>query len=253
MGAREMRVLPPECEGEHMSHTVRNRLLAALPPSDFAALAPALQPVSLDLKQVLIEPDRPIGAAYFPESGMVSMLAPLESGALLEVGIVGREGMVGLPIVLGGEAATTEAMVQMQGTAWRVRAAELQRLFDDSAAVRSLLLRYVQAFHAQVAQTAACNNGHPLEVRLVRWLLMLHDRAEQDEFPVTHEFMAMMLGVSRPSVSLTAASLQRTGAIAYAHGRVTVLDRPALEGFACECYGTVRRQFERLLGTPAGE
>src|SRR5919205_182080 len=152
-----MRALPPE-RGAHVhlqQAAVRNRLLAALPPDDFAALAPALRPVEMDFKQVLHRPDRPIEAAYFVEAGMVSMLAPLEEGQTVEVGIVGREGLVGLPLVLGAESATTEALVQMQGAALRVPAPELREAFDRSAALRSVLLRYAQASHAQVAQTAA--------------------------------------------------------------------------------------------------
>jgi CRP-like cAMP-binding protein len=227
---------------------VRNRLLAALPPDDFAALAPALRPVALDLKRTLHRPGRPIGAVHFPESGVVSLLAPLSGGELLEVGVVGREGLVGLPVVLGEDSSTTEALVQAPGTAWRVPAAELRRALEASAALRALLLRYVQAFLAQVAQTAACNARHPLEERLARWLLMAHDRAEGDAFPMTQEFAAMMLGVRRAGVSVAAAVLQKAGVIAYAHGRVAVLDRAGLEVAACECYGTVRRQFERLPG-----
>ena len=236
---------------EHFA--VRNRLLAALPPDDFAALAPALRPVELEFRQVLIEPGQPIRAVHFPERGMVSMLAPLEDGHLQEVGVAGREGLVGLPVVLGADRTSIEALVQMQGTAWRLGAAELRAAFEHSAALRSLLLRYAQAFHAQVAQTAACNGRHAIDRRLARWLLVMHDRAEADEFPMTHEFASLMLGTGRPGISVAAAVLQRAGVIGYTHGRMTVLDRAGLEAAACECYGTVREQFEHLLGVPAGE
>jgi CRP-like cAMP-binding protein len=184
---------------------------------------------------------------------MVSMIALLEDGHSVEVGVVGREGLVGLPVVLGAGRATTEAMVQMEAPALRVRAAELRAAFDRSAPLRAVLLRYVQAFHAQVAQGAACNAQHRVDERLARWLLMLHDRAERDEFPVTHEFLALMLAARRPGISVAAGALQRAGAISYTHGKMTVLDRAALEAAACECYGTVREQFEELLGAPAGE
>ena len=232
---------------------VRNRLLAALPPDDFAALAPAFRPVELEFKQVLIEPGQPIRAVHFPEAGMVSLLAPLEEGHVQEVGIVGREGLVGLPVVLGADRTSIEALVQMQGAAWRVGAAELRAAFERGAALRSLLLRYAQAFHAQVAQTAACNGRHAIDRRLARWLLVMHDRAEADEFPMTHEFASLMLGTARPGISVAAAVLQRAGIIRYTHGRVAVLDRAGLEAASCECYGTVREQFEYLLGVPAGE
>jgi CRP-like cAMP-binding protein len=228
--------------------TVRNRLLAALPPDAFAALAPALHPVGLGLKQSLHLPGRRIGAVHFPESGMVSMLAPLEGGELLEVGLVGREGLVGLPVVLGEDSSTTEALVQAPGAAWRVRATALRRALEAGPALKALLLRYVQAFHAQVVQTAACNARHALEERFARWLLLAHDRAEGDAFPMTQEFAAMMLGVRRAGVSVAAAVLQKGGVIAYAHGRVAVLDRAGLEAASCECYATVRAQFERLPG-----
>jgi CRP-like cAMP-binding protein len=230
---------------------VRNRLLAALPPADFAALADHLQPAELELKQVLYEPGQKIRTIHFPEGGMVSHVIPLENGHGVEVGLAGREGLVGLPGVLGAERATTEAMVQMEGPAWRIRADELRAAFERSAPLRVLLLRYVQAFHAQVAQTAACNTQHMVDVRLARWLLMQHDRAEQDEFPMTHEFLALMLGARRPSISVAAGVLQKSGAVRYVHGRVTVLDRAGLEAAACECYGVVREQSDELLGAPA--
>jgi CRP-like cAMP-binding protein len=232
---------------------VRNRLLAALPPDDFALLAPSLRPVRLDMRQVLHEPERPIAAAYFPQSGMVSLLARLEDGAAQEVGLVGREGVVGLAVALGAESVGTEALVQAEGEALRLGADELRAAFGRGAGLRDLLLRYAQALHAQVTQTAACNGRHAVDERLARWLLMAHDRADGDEFAMTHEFMAMMLGVRRAGVSVAAAVLQKAGVIGYAHGRVMVLDRAGLEAASCECHGAVARQFERLLGAPAGE
>jgi CRP-like cAMP-binding protein len=232
---------------------VQNHLLAALSPDDFALLAPALKPTKLELKRVLYAVDQPVGTAYFLESGVVSMLAPLEGGRFMEVGLVGSEGLVGLSVVLGANSSAAEAMVQMQGTALQIRSTELRRAFDTSATLRGLLLRYLHAHHAQVAQTAACNGHHLLEERLARWLLMAHDRARTDEFPMTQEFMSLMLGVRRAGVSVAASILQKAGAIGYKHGCITVLDRSGLEAASCECYGTVRRQFEHLLGYPAGE
>ncbi len=232
--------------------TVRNGLLAAMPPDGFALLAPALQPVDLVLRQVVHAPDQAIGYVHFPKGGMVSILAPLEDGQALEVGVVGREGLVGLPALLGDGHSAFEALVQAQGAAWRVEAAALTAAFDASAGVRAPLLRYTQAFHAQVAQTAACNGRHGLEERFARWLLMAHDRSEGDRFPLTQEFASLMLGVRRAGVSVAAGILQKAGVIAYERGCVTVLDRPGLEAAACGCYGTVRRQFARLLGIPYG-
>jgi CRP-like cAMP-binding protein len=232
---------------------VRNQLLASLPPDEFALLASALRSVELNTRQTLHTPDRPIELVYFPERGMVSMVATLEGGQLMEVGIVGREGMVGLPVVLGAESGSVEAMVQVPGAALSLPAAILVEALDRTPALKALLLRYMQAFHVQVAQTAACNGCHPVEERLARWLLMTHDRVGSDTFPMTQEFIATMLGVRRAGVSVTAGILQRTGVITYKHGHIAVLDRPGLESTSCECYGTVRRQFERLLGIVAGE
>ena len=229
--------------------TVRNRLLAALPSDDFRRLAGSLQPVNLELKQVLHAPGERVEVAYFPESGTVSMLAPLEGGELLEVGMIGREGMVGLPAILGTDTTATEAMVQMPGSAWRIRASALREAFEHSAALRALLLRYVQAYHTQVALAAACNARHAIEERLARWLLMAHDRAEGDELPLTQEFIAQMLGVRRAGVTVAAGSLQRAGLIRHRNGHITVLDRPGLEATACECYGTVQQQFEHILSS----
>jgi CRP-like cAMP-binding protein len=227
---------------------VRNRLLAALPPGDFALLAPSLRPVDLALRQVLHAPDQPIAAAYFPEAGMVSMIAALEDGALQEVGLVGREGVVGLAVVLGADSSPLEALVQAPGPALCVPAAALVAAFERSATLRGVLLRHMQAFHLQVTRTAACNGRHPLEERLARWLLMAHDRAGGDRFPMTQEFIAMMLGVRRAGVSVAAGILQKAGVIGYARGCVTVLDRPGLEAASCGCYRAVREQAERLLG-----
>jgi CRP-like cAMP-binding protein len=143
--------------------------------------------------------------------------------------------------------------LEAPGTAWRVEAAALRAVFDECAGVRAVFLRYMQAFHGQVAQTAACNGRHELEERLARWLLMAHDRADGDTFLMTQEFMALMLGVRRAGVSVAAGILQKAGAINYERGAITVLDRPRLEAASCECYGTVQRQFARLLGgTAAG-
>jgi CRP-like cAMP-binding protein len=226
---------------------VRNRLLASLPPAEFRHLAASLTPVTLSLRQFLIEADEPIEAAYFVETGMVSYLAYLEGGEAIEVGIIGSEGMVGMPLILGADRAPAGAMVQMGGTALRISPAALRQAFNESETLRACLLRYMQALYTQVSQTAVCNGHHSLEERLARWMLMAHDRAEGDRFPMTHEFMALMLGVRRSGVTVTAGTLKQAGLIHYAGGHMTILDRPALEAVSCECYGTVQRYFEQLL------
>jgi CRP-like cAMP-binding protein len=231
--------------------TVRNHLLASLSPDDFARLAGALQPVTLALKQVLHEPGQMIESVYFVEAGTASMIAPLKNGDALEVGLIGRDGLVGLPVVLRTDLAVTEALIQVPGAALRLPAAVLREALAASPSFLGLLLRYMQAFHVQVTQSAACNGRHPLEERLARWLLMTHDRAEGDVLPLTQEFLAIMLGVRRAGVSVAAGILHKAGVIGYTQGRITVLDRPGLEAVACECYGTVRREYARTLGWPA--
>jgi CRP-like cAMP-binding protein len=230
---------------------VRNRLLASLPPADFGCLATSLTPVTLTLKQFLLEADEPIEAAYFVETGMVSYLAYLEDGEALEVGLIGSEGMVGMPLILGVDRVPAGAIVQMDGTALRISPAALRQAFNGSEALRTRLLRYMQAFYTQVSQTAVCNGRHSLEERLARWLLMAHDRAEGNQFAMTHEFMALMLGVRRSGVTVTAGTLKQAGLISYKNGHMTILDRPSLEAVACECYGTVQRHFAQLLGNGA--
>ena len=234
---------------DHNPSAVRNGLLAALPPEDLARLRPRLQPVELPFDKTLFPADGAVEAVLFPESGMVSLLATLDDGEQVEVGVVGREGLVGLPLVLGDDRSLVEAKVQQEGTALRIGAAAFRDEMEASAALRGLLKRYALAFHAQVTLTAACNTRHPIEQRLARWLLIAHDRAGADEFPMTHEFISMMLGVRRSGVSLAAGVLQKAGLIRYARGRMEVTDRPGLEAASCECHHTARREFARLLGT----
>jgi CRP-like cAMP-binding protein len=227
---------------------IRNRLLATLPPADFGRLSASLTPVTLSLRQFLLEADEPIGAAYFIETGMVSYLHYLEGGDALELGLIGSEGMVGVPLILGVDISSLGGMVQMEGTALRIGPTALRQAFNESETLRNRLLRYMQALHIQVSQTAVCNKHHTLEERLTRWLLMAHDRAGEDQFPMTHEFMSLMLRVRRAGVSVTANLLKQAGLIRYRSGSITILYRPGLEDAACECYGNVQRQFEQLLG-----
>lgn len=228
----------------------RNRLLAALPAADLAWLRPRLEPVDFAPRTILHPPGEPITAVHFPETGWVSMLAGLENGDAAEVGLVGREGMVGLPLLLGADRSPFEAMVQAGGTALRLPAAALHEALERSGALHTALLRYALFFSVQVGQTAACNGRHQIEQRLARWMLLAHDRSEGDSFPMTHEFLSMMLGVRRAGVTVAAGALQRAGLIQYERGRMTVTDRPGLEAAACDCYEQVRREYARLLTPP---
>lgn len=229
---------------------IRNRLLAALPPEALVRLRPELQPVELAFDETLYPANGAVDAVLFPESGMVSLIATLEDGEQIEVAVVGREGLFGLPLVLGDDRSLVEARVQLEGTALRIGAAPFRAAMDEGAALRSLLLRYASAFHGQVLLTAACNALHPISERLARSLLAAHDRAGADDFAMTQDALAMALGVRRPGVSLAAGLLQKAGLIDYARGRIAVTDRPGLEAASCECHRTARREFARLLGSP---
>ena len=232
--------------------STRNRLLAALPSDVLKPLLPKFSRVSLSSRQVMYVSEQPIEAVFFFESGMVSLVTVLDEGVQAEVGIIGREGMLGMPLLHGVETAFTEAFIQISGTALRMEAGAFRQELTANAPLKSLLLRYGEAFQAQISQTAACNGRHGLEQRLARWLLMAHDRGDDDELPLTQEFLATMLGVHRPSITVTAGILHRAGLIRYASGRITVLDRLSLEAACCECYVAVRQRFERLLGQPTG-
>jgi CRP-like cAMP-binding protein len=229
-----------------------NQLLAALPPDDLDRLRARLEPVQLPFRQVLHRPEEPITAVHFVERGYVSMINLLANGDAAEVGHVGSEGMLGLPLLFGVKTGAAEAVVQAQGTALRMSAEAFRDELERGPAFRSLLLRYALAFGEQVAQTAACNGRHVLEQRLARWLLMAHDRVGSDEFPMTQDFLAMMLCVHRPGITVAAGQLQQSGYIRYGRGRIAVVDRVGLESAACECYDTVRRRFGHLVGTTTG-
>ncbi len=175
------------------------------------------------------------------------MVCSLDDGSQAEVGLVGREGMVGLPLVAGVDDGFEEAFVQANGSALQMDAGAFRRSLDEMQPLRSLLLRYTEAMRNKATQLAACNGRHELEQRLARWLLMAHDRTDGDELPVTQEFLAMMLCVYRPSVTVAAGILQRAGIIRYTRGQITVLDRAALEATSCDCYSSVKSRFDRLL------
>lgn len=231
---------------------VRNRLLGALSPDVLAQLLPKLTTVAMSLRKVFYRPDESIDAAYFPEGGIISMVAVLDEGMQSEAGMAGRDGMIGTPLIAGVGTSYTETMAQVAGTALRMEAHAFRQELEVNAPFRTILLRYSEAHQAQVMQTAACNANHGLEQRLARWLLMVHDRVDGDELPLTQEFIAMMLCTHRPSVTVTAGILQRAGLIRHNAGRVTVLDRPGLEAACCECHAAVRRRYEALIGVPVG-
>lgn len=229
-------------------NTVPSRFLASLPGESLRRLRPHLRPFDLPLRTFLFQMGDPLDHVFFPYRGMTSLLIGLEDGALLEVGVIGREGAVGLAALSGAKAAPHTAMIQMPGEGASIKADILRGEMLRSTEVLDRVLRSTQALNAQVSQTAACNAHHTLPERLARWLLMAHDRAESDELPLTQEFLSMMLGVRRAGVSVVANTLQQAGTISYHRGRVVVTDRQGLEAASCECYAMVARQVEALLG-----
>lgn len=228
-----------------------NRLLAALPEEDFDLVSSDTEKVSLALKEVLYEPGQPIEHVYFVTSGVVSLLVTMQNASAVEIATVGNEGVVGMPVFLGAETSPIRAITQIPGSALRMSVAAFKRVVEPAGAIHDLIRRYSQALINQISQSVACNHLHSIEDRMCRWLLTCHDRVGADDFPLSHEFLAQMLAVRRPSVTIAAGSLQKAGLITYRRGHVTIVDRPALEAGACECYGVVRHQYDRLLGTRA--
>lgn len=228
-----------------------NRLLGLLPAKDYRRLCRHLERVPLGYRQSLYRARRPLDFVYFIETGVGSLVNTMANGDAAEVGTIGNEGVVGLPLLLGDDRAPTSVYVQVPGTGLRMTAAQFSRELARSATMRTVMLRYAHALFNQVAQSAACNHFHTIQQRCCRWMLMTHDRMQSDEFLLTQEFLAMMLGVQRTGVSAAAGALQRAGLIRYRRGIVTILDRAGLRRQACECYGLSKREFDRLLDEPS--
>jgi CRP-like cAMP-binding protein len=224
---------------------IKNQLLAALPARDYKRLLPHLEYVSLPFMEVLYESGEPIKHVYFPDDGLISLLVVMKDETPREVALIGNEGMLGIPVVLGMNATPTRALIQMPGSAMRMKAGFLRDELKRGGALRDILQRYAHALFTQVAQSAACTGTHQVDKRLSRWLIMTHDRAPEDAFEMKHEFLAMMLGVTRSVVTRAAGSLQHKKMIHYTRGQVTVLDRRRLEATACECYEAVKEEYAR--------
>jgi CRP-like cAMP-binding protein len=224
-----------------------NRLLAALPEADLQRWLPDLEWVDLPLGRVVCEPGIAFSHVYFPTSAIVSLLYVMEDGASAEIAVAGREGMIGVSVLTGGGSNPSTAIVQSAGEGLRISAQVITREFNNSAPVLHLLLRYTQALIAQMTQTAACNRHHSVQQQLCRWLLLSLDRLTGNDLRMTQELIANMLGVRREGVTAAAQGLQRDGCIRYTRGHIHVLDRHALERRSCECYGVVKREYDRLL------
>ena len=225
-----------------------NRLLGLLPPEEYERLRRYLQRVPLTYRQSLYRANKPLGFVYFFETGVGSLVNTMANGDASEVGTIGNEGVVGLPLLFGDDRAPTSVYVQVPGAGLRMKASLFRKELARSASMRAVMLRYAHAFFNQVAQSAACNQFHSLEQRCCRWLLMTHDRMQSDEFLLTQEFLAMMLGVQRTGVTAAAGALQRSGLINYKRGNVTIIDRRSLIRRSCECYAVSKKEFDRLLG-----
>ena len=226
---------------------VTNRLIAGLSRKERDRLLRSSETVALPFGQILCEPRQRIQYAYFPLRGFISLVAIVGAHHPLEMGLVGSEGMLGASLGLGVGTAPLRAIVQGQGTALRVTAAELRRQLRLSPALMKTLHRYQYVLMEQLAKSAACTHFHELETRLARWLLMSHDRAHADQFRLTHEHLAGMLGVRRSGVTVAAGHLQRRKLLRYARGEISILDRKGLEAASCECYGAMQADYARLL------
>ena len=228
--------------------TSQNLLLACLPRDVYARIESDLKPVSLARSKVLHRPGEEIRDLYFPTTCMISITVTMSAGQTANTGIVGRRGVVGINAFMGGRETTqTEYIVQIPGEALRIAADPLKEEFDRSRELRAVMLKYTQAYIAQISQNAACNSTHGLEQRCARWLLEVRERTESDELPLTQERIAEMLSVRRSGISEAAARLKQGGLIDYARGRIQVIDLPGLEAASCECYMVLKSEYQRLL------
>lgn len=226
---------------------IKNRLLAGLPPEDLAELIQHLEPVTLPKKQILFEVGAPLEHIYFLDEGLASVLTTMEDGASSEVGMVGPEGLVGASALLGGRVSAQHVVMQLSGHGHHIAAKHCKSIFDRSAEVRRVVLRFIEDLLNLSSQTAGCNRLHTVEQRSARWLLMASDRVDSKVLPLTQEFLAAMLGVRRSGVSEAMSELQRSGLVRYRRGEITIIDRPGLETTACECYRLDKQRVERLL------
>lgn len=225
-----------------------NRLLAMLPADQRDRLLRAGEEVKMEVRDVLYEPNEPIAFVHFPIDGVASLLTVMDDGGIVEVATVGNEGMVGLPVFLGAGSIPGRAVAQVPGAAIRIPSTAFQEELGRNGTLRDSLQRYTQALFTLISQSAACNRLHPIDERCARWLLMTHDRVGGDQFQLTQEFLSQMVGVRRASVTVAAGALQKAGLIEYRRGIIRVEDRKGLEAASCECYGVIKREFDRLLG-----
>lgn len=223
-----------------------NHLLAALPAKEYTRLLPKLTEISLTYTEIIYEPGDVIQHVYFPNSGIISLLSAVGERSLLEVGIVGNEGFIGLPVFLGVKTSSNRAIVQGVGVALKMKTADFLEECKNGGALPRLLQRYTHSLLIQISQSAVCNRFHAIEARLARWLLMTRDRMASDEFLITQEFLSNMLGVRREAVNKSATNLQQNGLISYSRGQISILDRVGLDTAACRCYLIIKEEYENF-------
>jgi CRP-like cAMP-binding protein len=226
-----------------------NRLLASLPADVFSMLQPHLQPAELIFGDVLADTGQAITHVYFPHSGIISLVVDLSVGLMIETAMIGYDGALNAAPALDGKVSLNKAIVQLAGKASVIDAEQFSKIADESKELRSVLIRHEQVVFAQAQQSAACNASHSVEARMCRWLLRMRDLHESNDLSLTQEFLAQMMGVRRTSVSLVAGTLQKAGLISYRRGHIRILDVEAIRDGACECYDTVKAQYERMLST----
>ncbi len=222
-----------------------NRLLAALPAKEYTRLLPKLREISLTFAKTIYQPNDTIRRVYFPDSGIISLLSSVGGNSLLEVGIVGNEGFIGLPVFLGVKTSNTRALVQGAGAALEMKTADFLAECKNGGALPRILQRYTHSRMTQISQSAACNRFHPIEARLARWLLMTSDRMMADDFQITQELLSNMLGVRREAVNKSAMQLQQNKLISYSRGKISILNRASLEALACRCYFIIKEEYEK--------
>ena len=227
---------------------LKNNLIAALPAAEFRRIEPLLEPVSLELGQVLYEPNKRANYAYFPTTAVASLLYVMENGSTAAVAVVGNDGIIGVALFTGAESVPNEAIVQCAGDAFMIRYWDLQKEFGRGGAFQTILLRYTMAMLNQTSQVAACNRLHTVEMQLCRWLLLTCDRLESDSLKITHDLISRILGVSREGISLTTKKLKDKNLIENARGSITISDRQRMEATVCECYQRISSESKRLNG-----
>jgi len=232
----------PKPKNHESTNPAGNRVLSQVTAAEYARLKPDLEPIPLVFNSVIYKWNAPIDYVYFPESGVLSMLAVLGEDMRIEVGLTGREGFAGMPVFLGVAKSSNQIIVQAEGAAMRIRAEPALAEFGRGGAFHDAILGFTHDLFLQVSQTTSCNRYHPVEERLARWLLMMHDRAASDTMQLTQGFLSWMLGVRNQAISLAAIKLQNAGLIEYSRGTMNILDRPNLEAAACDCYRVIRAQ-----------